>query len=101
MAKSQRTALLLMLSTWFLLAQMFVDDLALKGVLVGFQVLTVGLMVHGVMKKDPVLEAQQKRELRTQKIRELEAELDMTPMELWSDEDPDIVARADRKDSTQ
>lgn len=98
MAKPNRTPLLLIASTWPLIAQQFVDNLFLRALLLALQVTLVGLMLRGISKKDPELEAQEKRELRTQKIRELEAELGMKPMELWSDEDPDIVGRPIKKD---
>lgn len=72
--------------------QILPDDPVAETAFIFMLALLGGLMARSYIKGDPEQERQQRRVLRTAKIRELEKELNMKPMELWSDEDPDIVA---------
>lgn len=67
----------------------------------GIGTVSLCFVVRRYIKGDPPSPEQKARQRywdRTNRIRALENELGFEPMELWSDEDPDIVARPAEKE---
>lgn len=77
------------------------DHRAWQALMVGLMVALVTSMAISYVKGDPPtpeMEDQKRKEIRTQNIRALEKDLGMEPMELWSDEDPDMIPQPVRKE---